>query len=148
MSDWRDKLRGDPITWLLESDTAQPAVRYFTLRYILDRGDDDREVQEARAAIAASGPVPKILAARAPEGYWVKPGAGYGPKYCGTVWQIIFLAQLGADGADPRVQRGCEYLLSHNIASSGGFSVGFTVNATPSVEYSTFASTKLIPSVV
>jgi hypothetical protein len=132
MLHWQDKLHGDPIPWLLEPDAIQPAIRYFALRDIFDRSESDREVQEARASIMASGPVLKILSAQASEGYWVKPGAGYGPKYCGTVWQIIFLAQLGADGLDPKVQAGCEYVLSHNIASSGGFSVGFSVNATPS----------------
>ena len=38
------------------------------------------------------------------------------------------MAQLGADGADPRVQAGCEVLLSHCIAGNGGLSW----NGTPS----------------
>jgi hypothetical protein len=70
-----------------------------------------------------TGPVPAILAAQDPAGYWVKPGPGYGPKYQGTVWQIVFLAQLGADPVDQRVRAGCEYALSHNAASHGGFSM-------------------------
>lgn len=69
-----------------------------------------------------SGPVPVMLEAQNPEGYWVKPGAGYAPKYRGTVWQIIFLAQLGADGSDPRVRAGCEYVLEHSRAPGGGLS--------------------------
>lgn len=128
MPSWKDKLKGDPLPWLLEPDTVQPAIRYFALRDILGRNEDDSEVKEAQAAIMASGPVPAILAAQEPEGYWCKPGPGYGPKYQGTVWQVIFLAQLGADGADPRVHAGCEYVLSHSIASTGWFSV----NGTPS----------------
>jgi len=128
MTSWRNKLHDDPLPWLLEPDIEQPAIRYFTLRDILDRSESDSEVQKARAAIMQTGPVPAILAAQESEGYWVKPGPGYGPKYRGTVWQVIFLAQLGADGSDPRVQAGCEYVLSHNIASNGGFSV----NGTPS----------------
>jgi hypothetical protein len=71
----------------------------------------------------STGPVPKILSAQKPEGYWVKPGPGYGPKYQGTVWQVVFLAQLGADGADYRVKKGCEYAIKHNTAKSGGFSM-------------------------
>jgi len=59
---------------------------------------------------------------RTPDGCWVKPGSGYSPKYRGTVWQVIFLAELGADPADERVQRGCEYVLSHSIAPNGAFS--------------------------
>jgi hypothetical protein len=108
--------------WLLESDPEQPGVRYFALRDLLDRPEDDPEVQAAGAAIMATGPVPAILDAQYPEGYWVKPGGGYSPKYRSTVWQIIFLAELGADPADERVRRGCEYLLGHAIAVNGAFS--------------------------
>jgi len=60
-----------------------------------------------------SGPVPVILAAQEPEGYWDKPGAGYGPKYRGTQWAVVFMAQLGADGTDPSVRAGCEYVQHH-----------------------------------
>jgi hypothetical protein len=37
---------------------------------------------------------------------------------------VIFLAQLGADGRDPRVVAGCEYVLDHARSSYGGFSAG------------------------
>jgi hypothetical protein len=66
--------------------------------------------------------VPAILDAQYPEGYWVKPGGGYSPKYRSTVWQILFLAELGADPANGQIRRGCEYLLSHSIAANGAFS--------------------------
>jgi hypothetical protein len=69
-----------------------------------------------------TGPVPQILAAQQPEGYWAKAGGGYSPKYRGTVWQIIFLAELGADPADERVRQGCDYLLEHSLAANGAFS--------------------------
>lgn len=119
---WLERLNGDPIPWLLEPDLDNPGVRYFALRELLDRPEDDPEVQAARAAIMTTGPVPAILDAQYPEGYWVKPGGGYSPKYRSTVWQIIFLAELGADPSDERVRRGCEYLLSHAIAANGAFS--------------------------
>ncbi|MFC2042504.1 nitrogen fixation protein NifH [Chloroflexota bacterium] len=118
---WKDKLKEDPIPWLLEPDISQPAIRYFTLHDILERPEDDGELQAARAEIMRTGPVPDILAAQEPEGYWYKPGPGYSPKYRSTVWQVIFLAQLGADGTDTRVRKGCEYLLTHTIAGHGGF---------------------------
>jgi hypothetical protein len=109
------------LAWLLEPDAANPAVRAFALRDLLDRHADDPELLAAQAAIMASGPVPAILAAQHPEGYWQKPGGGYG-KYRGTAWQIILLGDLGADPTDERVRRGCVYLLSHSRASNGGFS--------------------------
>jgi hypothetical protein len=116
------------VDWLLEKDN--PSVRYFTLRHLLDRPDDDREVQSARRAIMRSEAAQKILAAQNPEGWWVKPGSGYSPKYQSTVWQILFLAELGADGRNRQVRRGCEYLLEHAQAVHGGLSA--TANATPS----------------
>lgn len=114
--------------WLLEKDN--PSVRYFALRYLLDRAEDDREVQAARRAIMRSEPVQKILAAQKTEGYWVKPGSGYSPKYKSGVWQILFLAELGADGRNKKIRRGVEYYLEHAQAKHGGFSAA--QNAAPS----------------
>ena len=48
---------------------------------------------------------------------------GHAPSYTATVWQIIFLAELGASTSDGRVQRGCGYLLSHMVAANGGFAM-------------------------
>jgi hypothetical protein len=114
MPDWKDKLNGDPIPWLLENDKSQPAVRYYTLRDILGRDENDNEVKAAKAAVMTSGPVPVILAAQNPEGYWGKK-----PRYTGSIPAIVFLAQFGADGVDPRVRAGCEFLLSRYIDSKG-----------------------------
>jgi hypothetical protein len=109
----------DPLPWLLEPDT--PAVRHRALRDLLGRTEDDADVIEARAAAMASDPIAAILAAQHPDGHWKKPGPGYATKYRGTVWQLIFLDQLGADPADDRIRRACEYVLGHSIASTGGF---------------------------
>lgn len=119
---WKDALRGDPLPWLLEPDPVQPGVRYFALRDLLDRSEDDPEVRQAQAAVMSSGPVPVILAAQEPEGYWEKPEHVYYSKYRGTAWQVIFLAQLGASGDDPKVRKACKYVLDYAIASHGGFS--------------------------
>jgi hypothetical protein len=91
----------DALAWLLAPDAANPGVRYFALRDLLDQPANAPEVIAAQTAVMASGPVPAILAAQSPEGCWVEPGAGYYPKYTGTVWQVIFLAQLGADATRP-----------------------------------------------
>jgi hypothetical protein len=118
-----DNLNADPLPWLLEEDPENPSIRYFALRDLQDKSPASAEVRKAQKAIMESGPVPKILDAQDPEGFWVKPGGGYSPKYQGTVWQIILLAELGADPEDERVKLGCEYLLSHSIAANGAFSV-------------------------
>ena len=69
-----------------------------------------------------TGPVPTILEAQEPDGYWVKPGPGYNPKYRSTVWSLSMLARLGADGSDARVRQAGEYVLDHSIDRNGAFS--------------------------
>lgn len=118
MKDWKDQLRADPLPWLLEPDEDNPGVRYFALRDLLDRSADDPEVVAAQADVMRTGPVPAILDAQYPDGHWIKPGPIYSPKYRATVWQVLFLAQLGADGQDDRVRRAVEYVLVHGQAKS------------------------------
>lgn len=79
----------------------------------------------------AANPIAAILAAQDAEGYWEKPGAGYATKYRGTVWQLIFLDQLGADPADERVRRACAYVLSHTPAANGGFGMSGVATTAP-----------------
>ena len=55
------------------------------------------------------------------EGYWVKPGPGYNPKYRSTVWSMILLAQLGASvEEDQRIEQACRYVVDH-MAEGGQF---------------------------
>jgi hypothetical protein len=120
MGAWRRTLNADPLPWLLEEDT--PAVRHLALRQLLDLPADAPEVRQAREAAMRTDPIAAILDAQQPEGFWIKPGPDYNPKYRATVWQLIFLDQMGADGEDARVRAACEYVLSHSQAESGGFS--------------------------
>ena len=113
-------LNADPLPWLLEPDAANPGVRYFALRCLLDRAPNHWEVQDAVEAVMDSGPVPLILSRQHPDGYWVKPGSGYSPKFRSTVWSMIFLAQFGARPGDEGVRRGGEYLLQNSIIPSSG----------------------------
>jgi hypothetical protein len=129
--DWRSRLNGDPLPWLLEP--GNPPVRYFALTDLLGWSSGDPEAIKTRAAINCSFPVKNILDAMHPEGYWVNPGPGYSPKYRSTVWSLIFLDQLGADGDDPRIRTSCEYALEHTQAPNGGFGCrgGFKVIRPP-----------------
>jgi hypothetical protein len=70
-----------------------------------------------------TGLIPAILNKQHPEGYWENNKGIYGPKYFSTVWQVIMLAQLGADPSDPQIQKACEFLLQNGIQKFGGFSV-------------------------
>jgi hypothetical protein len=116
---WQRALNADPLPWLL--DEGVPAVRQAALRWLLDEAEDSRKVRLARASAMRSDPIATILSRQHSEGFWVKPGPGYSPKYTGTVWSLIFLDQLGADGRDRRVRLACDYVLSHAQAKNGGF---------------------------
>jgi hypothetical protein len=119
MADEIDGLVDDLLPWLLEDE--DPAVRHLALRGLLGRPVDDPDVRRAREAATLTAPIATILAAQDPAGWWVKPGPGYATKYRGTVWQVIFLDQLGADPDEPRVRAACEYVLAHSQARTGGF---------------------------
>jgi hypothetical protein len=119
---WRDEVKGDAIRWLLESDA--PGVRYLALRDLLHRPPGDPELAAARRAAHVEGPIAAVLAHMEPEGYWVRPGAGYNPKYRSIDWSLLLLAQLGATVTeDKRIATACAYLLDHALARGGLFSV-------------------------
>jgi len=111
------------LEWLLEEDHINPSIRFLSLMKLCDKEATDREVQQAKADVMLSGPVPEILANQHLEGYWMEPGAGYRPKYKSTVWSLIMLAQLGAEENDPRIKLACEYILSHTRAKQDCFSI-------------------------
>ena len=129
--DRRDGQVADPLPWLLAGD--DPAVRHVALRDLVGRNAGDADLVSARRLAMAADPIASILAAQQPAGYWEKPGPGYATKYRGTVWQLIFLDQLGADPDDERVQRACDYVLSNSQAPTGGFGAsGRVAGAAPS----------------
>jgi hypothetical protein len=121
---WDQVFSRDLQAWMLEADNDNPGIRYFTLLDLLDTPQDSNEVQSARANVMRSGQVPAILSKQHPEGYWVEPGPGYYPKYTGTVWSLNILAILGADGNNPAVHQGADYVLENSRCSYGGFSMG------------------------
>lgn len=122
MGSWKSSLNSDPTGWLLESSDA--SIRYYTLTGLLERSEDDPEVKEARAAIMHEGPVAKILEHQEPQGCWSAPKRFYTHKYHGTLWQLIVLAELGADGTNPQIRKACEFILEHSQdPASGGFSM-------------------------
>lgn len=115
------------LDWLLEPKN--PGVRYLALRDLVKHQPEDQQLQEARKQAHEQGPIANILDHMHPEGYWVKPGPGYSPKYRSTVWALILLAQLGASlEQDERIDSACQYLLDHAYAK-GGY---FTKSCTPS----------------
>jgi hypothetical protein len=107
------------LDWLLEK--TNPSIRYFTLRDILDKDEDDPQVVAAKKAIPTSKVVKRILSKQNSEGYWEESANPYHPKYKSSYWQIMVLGQLGMDKTDEKVKRACKYIFRFQL-DEGGFS--------------------------
>lgn len=117
------------VAWLLEPD--EPGVRYLALRDLLDRRADDSELTNACRQAHEVGPIEKILDKMKPDGYWVKEGAGYSPKYRSTVWALLMLAQLGAQmDVEKRIARAVSHYLEHAVHADGQISHDHLPNGT------------------
>ncbi len=118
---WKSVLKADPTDWLLEEDN--PSGRFYTLTEISGKPENDVEVKEAKEKIMKIGTIPKILDKQKNEGHWEDSKRFYTAKYKGTVWQLMILAELGADGKDDRIRKACEFILANSQDhESGGFS--------------------------
>ncbi len=111
------------IDWLLEKEN--PSVRYFTLTKLLGKNESDKEVLESKNDIMKIGIVPAILEKQNETGYWGEPMRFYSDKYSGTVWQLIVLAEMGADINNTQIKKACEFILDN---SQDIESYGFAVN--------------------
>jgi hypothetical protein len=126
---WQTQLKGDSVAWLLEKN--DPGVRYLALRDLKGLTPDDRELRTARRVAHQQGPLAAVLAQMDQAGFWFKPGPGYSPKYQGTVWSMILLAQLGASiEEDQRIAHACAYLLDNNLNEGGQFSTSAAPSGT------------------
>jgi hypothetical protein len=114
------KAENNLIKWLLEPTDI--GIKYLTMRDIIHT--EPELLNTIRVSAHIKGPIAQVMVHMFEDGYWEKPGAGYYPKYTGTVWSIILLAQLGASiEADERIATACSYLLKHALTQDGHFSV-------------------------
>jgi hypothetical protein len=119
---WKSILQSDPTDWLLEPEN--PSVRYFTLTDLLGKSESDTEVKKTKLNIMEIGLIPKILELQNAEGFWGNEKDFYTDKYKGTVWQLLILAELGADSHNTNIKNACEFILDHSQdRESGGFSI-------------------------
>ncbi len=119
-----DPINPKVLEWLFEEEN--PGVRYLARRDLTSSTLLEMTALQEKAH--QEGPIAVILSNMQPEGFWVKPGGGYSPKYTGTVWSLILLSQLGADcQADERINKACAYYLDHAQAVGGQF----TYNGSP-----------------
>jgi hypothetical protein len=113
------------LEWLLEPGDI--GVKYLAGRDLLK--PTPGELLEVKKLAHTAGPIAVVLDKMQPEGYWEKPGHGYSPKYTGTVWSVILLAQFGASlEIDSRIATACSYVLDNTLTRGGHF----TANGLPS----------------
>lgn len=107
--------------WLLED--ADPAVRHSALTRIIGYPEESETATAARRLLMDNGTVAELLKFQSPEGFWGDADRFYNDKYTGTAWNLLLLAELGADPKDARVSRACEFILERSQdPESGGFS--------------------------
>jgi len=110
---------GQALSWLLERDS--PGARYLALRDLAD-SSKAADLRAARKEAHERGPIAAILRNMETEGYWVRGGPGYNPKYRSAAWSLLALAQLGGSTEqDKRIDRACTYMLEHGLAEGGQF---------------------------
>ena len=120
-------IKGDALSWLLEP--TDPGVRYLALRDLVGLARGDPQLVDPRRAGSPLWPDRSHPGAHGAGWLLGRAGAGYYPKYQGTVWSLVNLAQLGATlEEEPRLRKACDYMLAQGLASQGQF----TVNGAPS----------------
>ncbi|MCI4331073.1 MAG: hypothetical protein L3K19_04420 [Thermoplasmata archaeon] len=106
------------IEWLLEE--GQPSIRYLTLTQLLGRNENDSDVREAKASIPKVGWASEVLSRRDPGGWWVRDRGWLEPRFRGTHWNMLALADLGATRTTPEVARSSEYWMAKSPLVGGG----------------------------
>jgi hypothetical protein len=114
---WQSTL-DDLLPWLLEREN--PSARYLTLRHLLDSGEEDSQVAEARAAIPSWPPVREILALMDERDFWGRRDRPFYGGAMGTHATLHLLAELGI-GRTPQIEAACENLLEYGQHEKGGF---------------------------
>lgn len=122
MSDRNTFPKANPTGRLPEKDN--PSVRYFALKDLPNRPEDDPEVCDARREIMRTGIVPLILDKQAEQDYLQARPRFYTMKYKGLAWSLTALAECGAQVV-PQIREQCEYMLENSQERQDG---GFAMN--------------------
>ena len=102
----------DTLEWLTHGESQAAAV--LARRTLLGESPDSPEAAALWSRRNEYGPVAAILDSQLEDGSWDKPSQDY-RKYTGSLWQVHFLGELWADGADERVARAVDYAFSRQL---------------------------------
>jgi hypothetical protein len=100
------------LDWLLQSE--DPSLRFRVERDLLERKPN----QLLQSQIANSKLISKIFAKMHPDGMWLHEGVGAGLDYSHgktTHFILSYLAELGLDKSDPRIDKAVNRYLDLNI---------------------------------
>ncbi len=98
--DWKENLKGMPIDWLLQQ--AKPLNRYYILREIVGKPEDDIEVSSLRKSL-----IEEIQGKQLENGSWNNKVHDYSH---GTTQQLMKLKDLGLNNDEPPIRKGAEYI--------------------------------------
>lgn len=120
MTDWRQRLHGDPANWLLDA-ADNPSVCFWFLRDVVGRPENAPNVVETRDLALYSDEVQNIFAAQDPAGFWESSFSLDLPRYRATLWTIALLAELGLPRQSRRARAACEFILQSRFTENGDF---------------------------
>ena len=109
------------MNWLLEDN--QPSIRYLALTQLLEKSEDDPDIQSAKEMIPKRGWAADILAEQKPGGWWVTQESLYRPKYNSTNWMLLILSDLGMTKAHPKIRKASELWIERFSKPDGGFAM-------------------------
>jgi hypothetical protein len=96
-------------------EESNPTARWFALRLLLGRADDDPDVMAAQRAIPDSRWATRVLSG------WERGPNLAEPKFTGPMWRLEALADLGMPANDPRVVDELEFFMEQTELEGEGF---------------------------
>jgi hypothetical protein len=96
-NNWRDKLRGDPVPWLLQSN---PWTKYRTLTDLQDLPEESPEVRKAREELSRYPQVESLIS-EASE-WFPQPATRHNDSKLSS-YKLMMLAEFGLDASDRKI---------------------------------------------
>lgn len=110
------------LRWLLDGD---PAIRWQTMRDLLDEPSADVEAERARVATTGWGR--RLLDHQDPEGTWA--GGLYSPKWTSTTYTLLVLKRCGLAAGHPAALQALQRLWDGARYFDGGLTAAVSIDA-------------------